>query len=251
MAFEKEFFRQVMGHFATGVTVVTTRGRERLRGLTVNAFCSVSLNPPLILICVDLTSTICPGIRESGVFAVNMLTEKQEELSRCFATASAERYEGFCHACYHVAATGAPIIDDALAFIDAQVVAEYPGGDHVIFLGQVAAMGVAGQAVFAREAGREQIMVVEHGNNGTEKAPLAYYLGQYRHLSSSYQKPSLPAPVTYVHTENGLSCSFTERGNESRKHETTQPGATSGAYQHTSSLFFRDHTLPAADMISS
>lgn len=197
MAIEKDFFRQVMGRFATGVTVVTTRSQETLAGLTVNAFCSVSLNPPLVLICVDLTSTTCPGIRESGVFAVNILTEKQEDLSRCFATSSAERYEGFCHARYHVAATGAPIIDNTLAFIDARVVAEYPGGDHVIFLGQVAAMGVAGQVVFAREAEREHSTVVEHGSNGAEKTPLAYYLGQYRHLSSSYQKPSLAAPAAY------------------------------------------------------
>ena len=197
MAIEKDFFRQVMGHFATGVTVVTTRSQETLAGLTVNAFCSVSLDPPLILICVDLSSTTRPVIRESGVFAVNMLTDKQEYLSRCFATSSAERYEGFCHARYHVAATGAPIIDDTLAFIDARVVAEYPGGDHVIFLGQVAAMGVGGLVVFAREAEREHSTVVEHGSNGAEKTPLAYYLGQYRHLSSSYQKPSLAAPAAY------------------------------------------------------
>jgi flavin reductase (DIM6/NTAB) family NADH-FMN oxidoreductase RutF len=199
MAIEKEFFRRVMGHFATGVTVVTTRCQGRLAGLTVNSFCSVSLNPPLILICVDLTSSTCPGIRESGVFAVNMLTDKQEKLSRCFATASVEHYEGFCHASYQVAATGAPIIDDTLAFIDVRVVAEYPGGDHVIFLGQVVAMGFADQVVFASEADREHIPVVRHGSNGTEKAPLAYYLGQYRHLSSSYQKPSLSAPVAYVY----------------------------------------------------
>jgi len=60
-------------------------------------------------------------------------TEKQEELLGCFATASAERYEGYCHASYHVAATGAPTIDDILAFIDARVVVGYPAGDHVIF----------------------------------------------------------------------------------------------------------------------
>ncbi len=198
MAIEIEFFRQVMGRFATGVTVVTTRSRERLAGLTVNAFCSVSLNPPLILICVDLTCTTYPVIHESGVFAVNVLTDKQEELSRCFASASAERYEDFCHASYHVAATGAPIIDDTLAFLDARVVAEYPGGDHVIFLGQVVAMGAAGQTAFAHDADREYTTVVEHGSNGsngTEEVPLAYYLGQYRHLSSSYRKPSLPDPA--------------------------------------------------------
>jgi flavin reductase (DIM6/NTAB) family NADH-FMN oxidoreductase RutF len=211
MAIEKDFFRQVMGRFATGVTVVTTRSRETLAGLTVNAFCSVSLDPPLILICVDLTSSTCPIIRESGVFAVNMLTDKQESLSRCFATSSAERYEGFCCARYHVAATGAPIIEDTLAFIDARVVAEYSGGDHVIFLGQVEAMGVAGLVVLAREEDRERITVVEHGSNGTEKAPLAYYLGQYRHLSSSYQKPSLPVPAAYVHKESVCLRSFSEK----------------------------------------
>ena len=102
MAIEKEFFRQVMGRFATGVTVVTARSRETLAGLTVNAFCSVSLNPPLVLVCVDLTSATLPVIRESGVFAVNILTDKQEHLSRCFATPSRERFECFCHAGYHV-----------------------------------------------------------------------------------------------------------------------------------------------------
>jgi flavin reductase (DIM6/NTAB) family NADH-FMN oxidoreductase RutF len=201
MAIETDFFRQVMGHFATGVTVVTTRSRERLAGLTVNAFCSVSLHPPLILICVDLASSTCPDIRESGVFAVNVLTEKQERLSRCFATTSTERYEDFCRAGYHVAATGTPIIDDTLAFIDARVVAEYPGGDHLVFLGQVLAMGVAGQVVFACEADREHATVVEHGNNGAEKAPLAYYLGHYQHLAGSYSKPSLPVATASIRSE--------------------------------------------------
>ena len=208
-----------MSHFATGVTVVTTKSQERAAGLTVNAFCSVSLNPPLILICVDLTSATCPAIHQSGVFAVNVLTEKQEYLSRCFATSSADRYEGFCHARYQVAATGAPIIDDTLAFLDARVVAAYLGGDHVIFLGQVVATGLAGQVVFAREEDRARATVVEHGSNGTQKAPLAYYLGHYRHLSNSYRKPSLPA-LASVHNESVLLHSFTEKGNESRKHET-------------------------------
>ncbi|HEU5383517.1 MAG TPA: flavin reductase family protein [Ktedonobacteraceae bacterium] len=200
MAVEKGFFRHVMGHFATGVTVVTTRNQETLAGLTVNAFCSVSLHPPLVLICIDLTSNTLPIIRDSGVFAVNVLTEQQEALSRCFATASADYDERFCHARYQVAATGAPIIEDTLAFIDARVVTEYPGGDHAIFLGQVLAMGAAGQVIFAHEVDSERSTLAEHGSNGTEKAPLAYYLGQYHHLSSSsYRKPILPAPTAYVH----------------------------------------------------
>jgi flavin reductase (DIM6/NTAB) family NADH-FMN oxidoreductase RutF len=201
MAIEKDFFRQVMGHFATGVTVVTTRSQETLAGLTVNAFCSVSLNPPLVLICVDLTSATLPVIREGGVFAVNILTDKQEDLSRCFATSSRERYECFCNASYHMATTGAPVIDDTLAFIDARVVAEYPAGDHVIFLGQVEAMGIADHVVFADEKDRERSTIVEHGSNGFEKVPLAYYLGQYRHLANDYQKPSLAIPTVYTHKD--------------------------------------------------
>ena len=196
MAIEKDFFRQVMGHFATGVTVVTTRSEKGLSGLTVSSFCSVSLDPPLVLICVALNSQTLPYIRESGTFAVNILTDRQEHLSRCFATTSQERYEHFCHASYHVAATGSPVIDGALAFIDTRVVAEYPGGDHVIFVAQVEAMGVGDQVAFANEADEQHANLI--GNNGNvpledKKAPLAYYRGQYRHLALDYQLPSLAA----------------------------------------------------------
>lgn len=205
MAIEKDFFRQIMGHFTTGVTVVTTSNQGALAGLTVNAFCSVSLNPPLVLICVDLTSNTVPLLRESKAFVVNMLTNQQEYLSRCFATHSKDRYEHFCHAPYHIAATGAPVLDDVLAFIDAHIVAEYPGGDHVIFLGQVEAMGISGQVVFADEAGRAHSTLPDHAHNGNisseEKHPLVYYRAQYRHLASQYKKPSIetniPAAVHY------------------------------------------------------
>ena len=203
MTIENEFFRQVMGQFATGVTVVTTRSHEGLAGLTVNSFTSVSLDPPLVLICIDVNSMVLPFIRESGIFAVNILTNEQEALSRCFATSSEERYEHFCHASYHLAATGSPILDEALAFIDSRVVAEYPGGDHVIFVGQVVAMGTDGQAAFAREVDEEYSTLTEWNideageaylQDGTDhKAPLAYYRGQYRHLARDYQRPSLAA----------------------------------------------------------
>src|SRR5258708_40306562 len=149
MTIDKDFFRQVAGQFATGITIVTTRSQGTLAGITVNAFCSVSLDPPLILVCIDLSSTTLPCIRESGTFAVNILSNEQERLSRCFATSTEERYEHFCQASFHTAATGSPIIDDTLAFLDARVVAEYPGGDHVIFLGQVVAMGTEGRVVYA------------------------------------------------------------------------------------------------------
>ena len=192
MAIEKDFFRQVAGQFATGVTVVTTCSQGKPAGITVNAFCSVSLEPPLVLVCIDLVSLTLPVIRESGSFAVNILTNEQEELSRCFAGSTEERYEHFCHASFHIAATGAPIIDDVLAFIDARVVAEYPAGDHVIFLGQVEAMGTNGHVAFAHEEDQQLADLNGHINEaGNEKAPLAYYRGKYRHLAYDYVKPSL------------------------------------------------------------
>lgn len=196
MAIEEKLFRQVMGQFATGVTIVTARSDKGLSGLTVNSFCSVSLEPPLVLICVDLHSHTLSYIRESGSFAVNILTNRQEHLSRCFATPSQERYEQFCGAGYHVAATGSPVIDDALAFIDTRVVAEYPGGDHVIFVGQVEAMGTSEQAAFASEADEQHSDLIGYDRDVAiedKVAPLAYYRGQYRHLARDYRRPSLAA----------------------------------------------------------
>lgn len=206
MTIEKDFFRQVMGHFATGVTVVTTSSKSVVGGLTVNAFCSVSLNPPLVLICIDIHSGALIQIRESGVFAVNMLTEQQEDLSRCFATQSEERFEHFCHASHYTVATGAPVLTDVLAFIDARVVAEYPGGDHSIFLGQVEALGIGSKVLFADEREKEQYE--EAGHNGyasvKNETPLTYYLGQYHHLADSYRTPSLNTPATSIqqHSDN-------------------------------------------------
>lgn len=197
MAIEKDFFRHVMGHFVTGVTVVTTKYQETVAGLTVNAFCSVSLNPPLVLVCVDVTSNTLAFMRESGCYAINILTKEQEHLSRCFATLSAERYEDFCHAQYHTVTTGAPVIDDALAFIDARIVAEYPGGDHIIFLGQVEAMGMGGKVVYAHEGQQEEVVA---SSNGTlphdDVMPLTYYKGTYRHLAATYHTPSLSTTIT-------------------------------------------------------
>jgi flavin reductase (DIM6/NTAB) family NADH-FMN oxidoreductase RutF len=192
MAIEKDFFRQVMGRFATGVTVVTTKHEETLAGLTVNAFCSVSLNPPLILVCVDLNSQAIPLIRASQSFAVNMLTAEQEYLSRCFSTHSEERFNRFCHASYHTAVTGVPILDGSLAFIDARMTAEYPGGDHAIFLGQVVAMGMGEHAIFAEETDQAVSTLPPAGMNGSSDdiPPLVYYKAQYRHLGRAYHHPS-------------------------------------------------------------
>jgi flavin reductase (DIM6/NTAB) family NADH-FMN oxidoreductase RutF len=201
-----------MGQFTTGVTIVTTRSQEGIAGLTVNSFTSVSLNPLLVLICVDQRSQSLPVFRASGAFAVNILSEGQEALSNCFSSASEERYNYFFHARHHVAATGAPILEDTLGFIDARITAEYPGGDHVIFLGQVEAMGYDGNTLFLPGVSSSQSTLPapvdaadllsnnSHAggngrseNNGHNKAehehrsPLLYYRGKYHHLSSHYQ----------------------------------------------------------------
>ena len=203
MTIEKDFFRQVMGQFTTGVSVVTARSEDGLAGLTVNSFTSVSLEPPLVLICVDVNSTALPFIRASGNFAVNILTSEQEYISQCFATTSTERYEHFCYASFHIASTGSPILDEALAYIDSRIVAEYPGGDHVIFVGLVQAMGTNGHAAYADEEHQvqsayqglkmEETSLSNHLNHNDQKAPLVYYRGKYRHLAQDYQRPSLAA----------------------------------------------------------
>ena len=202
MTREKEFFRQVMGHFATGVTIVTTATSEGLSGLTVNAFTSVSLDPPLVLICVGLRSHTLPCLRASGSFAVNFLTDEQEALARCFSTVSVERYAYFFHAPYHVAATGSPILDGVLAFIDARIVAEYPGGDHAILLGQVEAMGIDGNVQFLKADGAAYGTFTEWSKEGSNhahepgkpaKAALAYYRGQFHRLAHDDERPGLAA----------------------------------------------------------
>jgi flavin reductase (DIM6/NTAB) family NADH-FMN oxidoreductase RutF len=211
MAPDTDFFRKVMGHFTTGVAIATTRGQAGIAGLTVNSFTSVSLNPLLVLICVDLHSQALPFFRESGIFAVNVLTREQEALSNCFATSSEERYTHFCHAAYGVAATGAPILEDTLAFIDACITAEYPGGDHTILLGAVQAMGYGKarfflpttEAFLTPEARPEDASQNGHHENAQAYAsPLLYYRGQYHHLSMGYhhEHPDLkPEPDQYEH----------------------------------------------------
>jgi 3-hydroxy-9,10-secoandrosta-1,3,5(10)-triene-9,17-dione monooxygenase reductase component len=131
-------FRTVLGHFATGVTVVTGHGQDGPAGLSANSFTSVSLDPPLILVCVAHTSSTWPAIRDSGRFAVNVLGEHQEDTSRRFSAKSGDRFEGVGWA---PGKTGSPIFHDAIAYVDCVIDAEHEGGDHVIVVGRVVDMG--------------------------------------------------------------------------------------------------------------
>ncbi len=200
MAKETNFFRQVMGQFATGVTVVTTATSEGAFGMTVNAFTSVSLSPPLIAICVDLRSQTLSRLRTSGCFAVNVLDASQEALSRCFATASVARSEPFCSVPYRIAVTGSPVLSGVLAFLDAQIVAEYPGGDHTIILGQIKALGQGGKAQHFNADGTAHGTGTEwkegrpgqtHQSELSTQKPLLYYQGQYRYLAWNSELTSL------------------------------------------------------------
>lgn len=129
-------FRAAMARFATGVTVVTTISEGQPYGLTVSAFCSVSLDPPLVLVSLDQASRTCAMIRASGTFAVNVLAARQEPLAVRFARKD-PRGKTFIDIPHHVSTLHAPLFDEALARIECRVEAIYPGGDHLLLLGHV------------------------------------------------------------------------------------------------------------------
>ncbi|HVF12949.1 MAG TPA: flavin reductase family protein [Acidimicrobiales bacterium] len=133
-------FRQVLGHFATGVTVVTGLDTAGPVGLAVNSFTSVSLDPPLVAISVNRTSSTWPRIRTSGRFTVNILSADQEAVSRRFASGG-DRFEGVG---WRRSPSGSPVLDGALAWIDATVEAEHDAGDHLLVVGRVSALDVVG-----------------------------------------------------------------------------------------------------------
>lgn len=134
-------FKSVLGRFPTGVTIVTTCDGERPAGVTINAFASVSLDPPLVMVSIDRRSHLHDLVSQAGFFTVNILGAQQRELSRRFAGQSGERNERFRLTPYHEGVTGAPILDEAIAHVECRLFAVYPGGDHSIFLGQVEALG--------------------------------------------------------------------------------------------------------------
>jgi len=140
MAVSHEEFRQALGRFASGVTIVTCKndGGDPC-GITVSAFSSLSLEPPLVLICIDKRASLYEDLKEGSYFAVNVLAQDQESVSRRFASRDTDRFRGIG---YREGLTGAPLIDGAVAFIECRVVNSYHGGDHTIFVGQVESSAV-------------------------------------------------------------------------------------------------------------
>ncbi len=157
MTIDPDSFRSVLGRFASGITVVTTRdaaGHDM--GMTVSAFCSVSLRPPLVSICVDRVATMHDALTAGDRFGVNILAAEQEALSRRFASIdSSHRFDGVG---YERGESGVLLLDDALAHLECLVMARHAAGDHTLFIGEV-------ESASARDA-----------------RPMLYYRGGYAQL---------------------------------------------------------------------
>ncbi len=137
-------FRRVMGHFVTGVTVVTAFDGDQPFGITVNALSSVSLDPALVMVALDRRRFLTPIVRASGRYAVNVLSEDQQALSDCFAGAAVEPgREAFCGAAWHRGETGLPLVDGAIATLECTVVETFSAGDHDLYIGRVDALANA------------------------------------------------------------------------------------------------------------
>jgi flavin reductase (DIM6/NTAB) family NADH-FMN oxidoreductase RutF len=128
-------FRNALSRFASGVSVVTTRdGSGRFFGITVSAFCSVSLVPPLVLICIEKITASHFAFAESGAFVVNVLKHSQVDLSERFAAPAPDKFEDI--AC-HQGIEGIPVLNESLATIECRLIGVHDAGDHSIFVGEV------------------------------------------------------------------------------------------------------------------
>ncbi|MEV0675060.1 flavin reductase family protein [Actinosynnema sp. NPDC050436] len=131
--------RRVCGHFVTGVTVVTSGRGEQAAGTTVNSFTSVSLDPPLVLVCLHADSRLRAVVRETGAYVVNFLAERQKALAWAFANRATASMETVGH---RPSATGVPVLTDALAYLSCRLAETSEIGDHTIFVGEVVDLGV-------------------------------------------------------------------------------------------------------------
>ena len=158
MSFDPRSFRQALGCFATGITVVTSVGLDgEYLGFTANSFNSVSLDPPLVLFSLDRGAYSLKAFEAAGVFAINILREDQEAVSIAFARALSNKWEGVRTEIWQ---TGSPILVDALASFDCETISMHDGGDHVIFVGRVLRLRA-----------------------GVEGRPLLYFRGAYRQIN--------------------------------------------------------------------
>jgi 3-hydroxy-9,10-secoandrosta-1,3,5(10)-triene-9,17-dione monooxygenase reductase component len=136
---DQQRFRGVMGRLASGVAVVTARGPEGPAGLTTTAVTSLSLDPPLVLACVDRAARTLPVLEGAGRFGISLLREGQDEIARAFASRERSMTEKFA-AAPHTLKDGVPVLAGALAWLACDLRELLPGGDHVIAIGAVTAL---------------------------------------------------------------------------------------------------------------
>lgn len=135
-------FRAALGNFASGVTVVTTRDAAgKLHGITVSAFCSVSLEPPMVLICIEKATASHYAFQESEVFVVNILSEDQADVSEQFAAPFFDKFDGVG---FEMGLLGTPVLTDALVNLECRLRHSLSGGDHSIFVGEVESVRISG-----------------------------------------------------------------------------------------------------------
>jgi flavin reductase (DIM6/NTAB) family NADH-FMN oxidoreductase RutF len=143
-AFSAQELRQVLGCFATGVTVITTSAGEDGYGMTANSFSSVSLDPPLVLVCAIAGTEGAEVLARNGRLAVNILAANQEPISRFFSSKDRPRgADAFSEVSHRIGVTGCPILDGVAGHLDCTLVASHDAGDHVIYIGEVQALDVA------------------------------------------------------------------------------------------------------------
>ena len=140
--FDAATFRTVLGHFCTGLTIVTAVDLGAPVGLTCQSFASVSLDPPLVLFVAARSSYSWPRIRNAGSFCANVLSDHQEHLGRSFAMKGADKFAGVG---WRPGVTGSPLLDGCLAFVECEVDAVHEAGDHEIVVGRVVDLGLAGE----------------------------------------------------------------------------------------------------------
>ena len=160
MTIDGDAYRRIIGQFATGVTVVTTAHDGWLHGMTANALTSVSLDPLLLLVCVDKSAHAHEQLDKAGSFAVNILAAEQEEVSKTFAVSSEPEQGQLRGVPYRLGPHGSPVLEGCLAYVECEVSDRFVGGDHTLFMGAV----VGGELL--REA-----------------APLLFYQGRYQRLA--------------------------------------------------------------------
>ena len=171
MPVDPEALRAVMRHWPTGVAVLTARHAGQVHGMTVNSFTSISLEPPLVLVCIERIVRTHALVEQSRAFAISFLREGQAWISDRFAGRNTENQDRFAGLNTYTAVTGAPILADNLGHLDCVVIAAHPAGDHTIFVAEVAS-AAEGSAWPTGPAG--------HDHAGL--SPLLYFDRGYHHL---------------------------------------------------------------------